>query len=155
AKSRRTKFRRSAFVVARAAVEPVVQQVDANGAAPGKPGSAPWVKADSLVAIRRRRGADVPAGAAVVGVRVERRAGPVAADGAFDARGNAVAVDARAILVGAGLRTHAAARAAVGDVVGEIGAVVAAAGATEAAGDPGARPAGGEAGVLLRPVAAP
>src|SRR5262249_21377931 len=102
-----------------------------------------------LVAERCRIGADVSAGAAVVRVRVQEGACPIAGGGAVDAGVDAVAVDARAVLVGAGRRTHVAARAAVGDVNGQIGAVVAAAGAAEAAGVAVARPAGCKASVLL------
>src|SRR5262245_4183621 len=80
-----TCFRLSARIVARTAVVLVPQQVDANSA-PGKPGSAPWVKAHPLaVAIRRRVRADVSAGATVLGIRAQKCACPVAVDGALDA----------------------------------------------------------------------
>src|SRR5262249_11544485 len=102
ANSELTRFRLLARVVARTAVVLVPVHVDASSLAPGKPGSAPWVKAHPIpVAIRLRIGANVPAGAAIVGSRAQERARPVAVDGPLDASVGARAVDARGVLVDA------------------------------------------------------
>src|SRR5262249_44488895 len=114
----------------------------------------------------RRCGADVAAGAAVIGIRVERGANAIAAYGPLDALIVAAAVDARDDFGGTGLRTGVAAGSTVVNVVGEVGAVaaatglpaaaadVAAAGTAEALGLPIARLAGRQACVLLPPVSA-
>src|SRR5262249_30242522 len=96
--------RSAADVSASAAVVAVELQVDAIAAAQRQAG---WTRgAGPLAAVGRPPGADVSAGAAVVKVRVQEGACPVAADGAFDAGVIAVAVDARAVLVGTGRRTR-------------------------------------------------
>jgi hypothetical protein len=125
-------------MAARTAVELVPEQVDATVAfAPGFPGSAPWVKAHPYrVAIRRRVGADVPAGAAVGGIQDQERARPVAVDGTLDAVVDALPGDACGVFVDAGTRPAVIpAGAAIEHVVLEIGAhVTIRAAATKVAG---------------------
>src|SRR5262249_17452593 len=121
-----------------------------------------------LNAVGSRCWAYVAAGAAVVGIRIQEGACPVAVDRALDAPVCAVSIDACAVLVETRLRTRVSAGAAVVEVVGKIGAgasgtgqsitaagVTAAARSTETAGGPAARLAGGEARILLPLVAAP
>src|SRR5262245_33291079 len=112
-------------MAARTAVVAVRRQVSATVAfAPGLPGSAPWVKAHpNRVAIRRRFGANVPAGAAVVGIQDQERAPPVAVDGPLDAVVDARAVDARGVFVDASTKPAVfPAGAAIVHVGQEIGA---------------------------------
>ena len=100
------RFRLAARTEARTAVELVPEQVDATiASAPGKPGSAPWVKAHPLaVAIRRRVRADVSAGATVVGIQAQECARPVAVDGTLDTVVDALTGDACGVFVDAGTR---------------------------------------------------
>ena len=118
-----------ALVAAGATVGIVPVQVDASALAPGKPGSAPWVKAHPIpVAIRLRNGANVPAGAAVVGIRAQVCARPVAVDSARGAVVNAGSGNARDNPAERRRGTHAAASSAVEFVIVEISAIIAATG---------------------------
>src|SRR5262249_54060244 len=85
-----------------------------------------------------RCSANVSTGAAVVGIRVEEGAQPVAADGALNAFISALAVDAQAVLIGTRFWTA------------DVGPTAAA----EATGILAARIAGCDASVLVRLVAA-
>jgi hypothetical protein len=112
-----------ALVVAGATVVVVREQVDARELAPGKPGSAPWVKANSLVADWRRVGTDVAACAAVIWIGIQRAAHAVAPHCTFDAGVKAIAADALAKLIGTRRRAAEAATAAVIKIVLQVGAV--------------------------------
>jgi hypothetical protein len=87
----------------------------------------------SPIAVRGRCGADITAGAAVVGVVSQRGADPEALDRAGGAPVRALPVHARALLIGTGLGT----------------ADVAPADAAEAVRVVAASTTGGETGVLL------
>jgi len=122
AESRFTCCTPRALVVAGATVVVVREQVDARELAPGKPGSARWVKANSLVADGRRAGADVAARAAVVGIGIQRAAHAVAFHCTLDAGVKTGAADALAKLIGTRRWAAEAATAAVVEVVLQIGA---------------------------------
>src|SRR5262249_946749 len=100
--------------------------------------------------VGRRCSADVSTDAAIVGIKIQEGAHPVAANGAGDAATNAVAVGARGVLVRTGLPTRVAAGSAVVEVVCNVAAHVAAAGAADALGGSVTRPASCEARVLVR-----
>jgi len=147
-----------ALVVAGATVVIAPVQVDASALAKGKPGSAPWVKAHPIPAIRLGIGTHVPARAAVVGIPAQVCARPVAVDGPLAAVVDALAVDAGRFFVGASTGPAVVETGvAVVDVVVEVGAViaatslragaaaVAAAAPTEVSAGLGARPTVGEA----------
>jgi hypothetical protein len=102
-----------------------------------------------LVTVWRRSAADVATRSAIVWVATQVSTCPSAIDRAIDAPVEALPVNARAVLVLTRVSTRSAAGSAVVEVVGEIGADVAArARSTETAGVAVARPTRREAGIL-------
>jgi hypothetical protein len=103
----------------------------------------------SRIAVRRLAPADIAAGAAVVGIRIQGSAWPVATGSAVDAIVNTSSEKTLAILVRKSFDAGLAARAAVVDIVVEVCADMAPARSTEPAGIAVARPTRRKAELLI------
>ena len=143
-----------ADIATRAAIVGVAGEIDARIPAQHQTRRAGAARA--RVAVRSPLGTDVPAPAAVVGIGPQVRARSAAVGCAIDASVEAVPIEAFAVLIGTSLIAHMAAGPAVVEVIGQIGAGVAAsARTTETAGIGIARTTRGQTPILLSFVATP